>query len=231
MKNYSYHQKVNALLVKFNKLLLDDFINIQSIIDKYDCAIITILKKDFNNCLYGEDDPKYLNIIEHLERYKLLRSKLLYNYYVILSFKNPFTNDNKSPQDIGNTDIELPVVKVREDTFFVINIDNSANFVEEIINLGKLFCQDSVTIFEKGGDVKYVYGTSNGNFPGLDNKEYFSHLYFGSEAEIKTKIGGEQFHLPAPDKKFLYFEHFTNLQNNSKFIVSRLAKKINELLE
>ena len=229
MKNYSYHQKVNALLVKFNKLLHDDFINIQSIIDKYDCAIITIFKKEFNNCLYGEDDPKYLNIIEPFERYKALRAKLLRNYYVILCFKDLSAKDNKSPQDIGNTDIELPV-EVREDTFFVINIDNSANFVDEIINLGKLFCQDSVTIFEKGGGVKYVYGTSNANCPGLDTKEYFTHLYFGSEVEIKTKIGGEQFHLPATDKKFLYFQHFTNLQNNAKFLVIRYAKRINELL-
>ena len=224
MKNYSYYQKVNALLDKFNKLLHDDLINIQSIIEKYDCSIITIFKTEFNNCLYGEDDPKFLNITEHFERYKALIAKLLSNYYVILCFKNPFTKDNKSLQDI-----ELPV-EVREDTFFVINIDNQANFVEEIINLGKLFCQDSVTIFQKGGDVKYVYGTSNANFPGLDKKEYFTHLYFGSEAEIKTKIGGEQFHLTAPDKKFLYFEHFTNLQNNSKFLVIRSAKKINELL-
>jgi hypothetical protein len=69
------------------------------------------------------------------------------------------------------TDIKLPV-KVEEDSFFAVNIDNQANFIEEIINLGKLFCQDKVTIFEKGGDVNYVYGTSNANFPGLDKKEW-----------------------------------------------------------
>ena len=39
----SYHQKVNALFDKFNKLLHDnDLSNLQSIIEKYDCAILTI---------------------------------------------------------------------------------------------------------------------------------------------------------------------------------------------
>jgi hypothetical protein len=87
-----------------------------------------------------------------------------------------------------------------------------------------------VTIFEKGGAVNYVYGTSNANFPGLDKKEYFTHLYFGSESEFITKMGSVPSNLTAPAKKLLYFEHFINYQNNSKYLISIAAKKINELL-
>jgi hypothetical protein len=73
----SNHQKVNALLDKFNKLLHDnDLSNLQSIIEKYDCAIITIFKNEVNNCIYGVDHPKHLNITENHERYK---QKLKYN--------------------------------------------------------------------------------------------------------------------------------------------------------
>jgi len=79
--------------------------------------------------------------------------------------KRRYTEDYKPSQNMENTDIKLPV-KANEDFFFVVNNDNHANFIEEIINLGKLFFQDKVTIFEKGGDVNYVYGTSNANFPG-----------------------------------------------------------------
>ena len=51
----SYHQKVNALLDKFYKLLHDnDLSNLQSIIEKYDCAKITIFKNEVNNFVYME---------------------------------------------------------------------------------------------------------------------------------------------------------------------------------
>ena len=227
----SYHQKVNALLDKFNKLLHDnDLSNLQSIIEKYDCAIITIFKNEVNNCIYGEDHPKHLNITENHERYKALKAKLLHNYYALFCYNDPsYSEDYKPSQDMGNTDIKLPV-KANEDSFFAVNIDNQANFIEEIINLGKLFCQDKVTIFEKGGVVTYVYGTSNANFPGLDKKEYFTHLYFGSESEFITKMGSVPSNLTAPAKKLLYFEHFINYQNSSKYLISIAAKKINNLL-
>jgi hypothetical protein len=227
----SYHQKVNALLDKFNKLLTEnDLSNLQSIIEKYDCAIITIFKKEVNNCIYGEYHPKHLKITENHERYKALKAKLLHNYYALFCYNDPsYIEDYKPFQDMGNTDIKLPV-KVKEDSFFAVNIDNQANFIEEIINLGKLFCQDKVTIFEKGGAVNYVYGTSNANFPGLDKKEYFTHLYFGNESEFITKMGSVPSNLTAPAKKLMYFEHFINYQNSSKYLISIAAKKINELL-
>jgi hypothetical protein len=156
---------------------------------------------------------------------------LLFNYYALFCYDDPsYTEDYKPSQDMGNTDIKLPV-KVKEDSFFAVNIDNQANFIEEIINLGKLFCQDKVTIFEKGGAVNYVYGTSNANFPGLDKKEYFTHLYFGSESEFITKMGSVPSNLTAPAKKLLYFEHFIRLQNTTKYLVSIAAKKINNLLQ
>ena len=156
---------------------------------------------------------------------------MLHNYYALFCFSDPsYTEDYKPSQDMGNTDIKLPV-KVNEDSFFAVNIDNQANFIEEIINLGKLFCQDKVTIFEKGGEVNYVYGTSNANFPGLDKKEYFTHLYFDSESEFITKMGSVPSNLTAPVKEQLYFEHFINYQNSSKYLISIAAKQINKLLE
>ena len=87
-----------------------------------------------------------------------------------------------------------------------------------------------MTIFEKGGAVNYVYGTSNANSPGLDKKEYFTHLYFGSESEFITKMGSVPSNLTAPAKKLLYFEHFIYYQNSSKYLISIAARKINELL-
>ena len=89
---------------------------------------------------------------------------------------------------------------------------------------------DFEKLFEKGGEVNYVYGTSNANFPGLDKKEYFTHLYFDSESEFITKMGSVPSNLTAPAKEQLYFEHFIRLQNTTKYLVSLEAKQINKLL-
>ena len=49
--------------------------------------------------------------------------------------------------------------EVKEASFFVTNLNNDPEFAEQIINLGKRFCQDSVIIVPKGEEGTFTVQT------------------------------------------------------------------------
>jgi hypothetical protein len=111
-------------------------------------------------------------------------------------------------------------IEVSEDSYFVVNLPNDPSFTDKIKKLGEMFCQDSVLILEKGGDVNYLFGTNNSDFPGYGETIPVGNFKPGIESEFMTKVGGRPFAL----------ESFDLLQINSKRIVKEFAKPVIDLL-
>ena len=250
---------------------------ILSLTKKYDCAIITAFRDELAYCLYDAEDLTKISIYDNKGRNKALKAYLLYNKYAITNVKGNYI-ENYISEKQKELDAESKEVIVRaepkekkEDSFFVVNINDDPKFIENIIKLGKLFCQDAVMIFEKESGSKYLYGTNNSPYPGLDKTDSFSHYNFGDEAEFMTKVKGRPFHTYNPkedelekidtlkkdftkfyekpegitrfdfkkdmvlpkdefNENYLRFDHFRYFQNNSKYLISELAKKISRLL-
>ena len=60
------------------------------------------------------------------------------------------------------------------------NLNNDPEFAEQIINLGKRFCQDSVIIVPKGEEGICMVQTRK--YPGLDKRKQLASLWAGKQA-------------------------------------------------
>ena len=111
-------------------------------------------------------------------------------------------------------------VEVKEDSLFVVNLNDDPEFFENMDKLAQMFCQDSVLMIPQGGQDAYLLGTNNSEWPGLGNKEMVGKFRTGEEAEFMTKIKNR----PITFNESL--QTFSDLPKNSKWIVSLRAKKL-----
>ncbi len=85
---------------------------------------------------------------------------------------------------------------VNENSFFVVNNTNDANFNRQMIKLGEQFCQDSVLLSPKGARNAYLYGTNYSSFPKYQQEVGVGRLFLGDphgEAEFHTRLGQRPF--------------------------------------
>ena len=94
-------------------------------------------------------------------------------------------------ENFGSVDPEKVPREVKENSFFVTNLKDDPEFFEQIINLGKRFCQDSVILIPKGEE-GYLYGT-NKSYPGLDQKETVGKFAGGETGEFMSRIKSRPF--------------------------------------
>lgn len=197
---------------------------IKTFIDKYDIAIISAFRNSNIFCAvennYGKNHAftKKENLLKHRE----LRSTLL-------KLRYGATNVVGSYIENLNTQIEK---KVLENSIFVVNLKNDEDFINNIIRLGKLYCQDSVLIKTKGEN-PYLYGTNNSQYIGLDKRVEFSEnkFYFGKEdSEYITKVGDRPFYVKeneTPDNNMfeeLKIETFEQYNISTKAMIDRDSK-------
>jgi hypothetical protein len=203
-------KQMREIMDKFGKVLNESYLNrIHSHIMKHDCAVITAFRNKLINCM-SEDNGDKLNISDNKMRNKRLKSALLSLGYGVTSVEGTYIENYMSDNQ----------VEVKEDSYFVVNLTDNPNFISHIKKLGEMFCQDSVLILEKGGDVNYLFGTNNSDFPGYGETIPVGNFKPGIESEFMTKVGGRPFAL----------ESFDLLQINSKRIVKEFAKPVIDLL-
>ena len=80
-----------------------------------------------------------------------------------------------------------------ENTFFVVNKDDSVSFFADIVKLGEYFCQDSILFKHKENKNAYLYGTNNAKFPGYRKTMIQGHFHGGIKKEFMSKIKGRPF--------------------------------------
>jgi hypothetical protein len=200
------------LMNKFDEVLNESTLNrVHKYIMEHDCSVITAFRDSFVNCLHDEDDDeKRLNVRTNKNLNKNLRATLLYLGYGVTEVKGAYIENYLSDNEI----------EVKEDSYFVVNLKDDPDFVDNIIKMGEILCQDSVLIIKKGGENNYMVGTNNAPFPGYGKIVNLGKFKPGFENKFMTKVGGRPFTL----------ETFGKLQVNSKYIVSEYSKPIINLL-
>lgn len=171
---------------------------------EHDIATITAFREQDINCLNKvENREKIFTKKENLERNNLLRSSLLKLDYGITEIDGINKRDK---------------IIVKENSFLIVNLNNNSDFIDNIINLGKYFCQDSVLLKKKEEENAYLIGTNNSKDPGLNNKVQLGKFKGGLENDFMSKIRGRPF----------YFEQYDNLSIGAKQVITIRSKKILE---
>ena len=76
-------------------------------------------------------------------------------------------------------------VEVKEDSMFVVNLEDDPKFFANLEMLAQKFCQDSVLLVPQGGEGAYLKGT-NDSYPGLGKSEKVGSFTGGKEGEFMT---------------------------------------------
>jgi hypothetical protein len=182
----------------------------------HDTAIITAFRNDpldNSECAFESDREEEGNtaLQTNKDRNSDLKAALLYSRYGVTKVDGAYIENYLDPEK---------QVEVKEDSLFVVNLNDDPEFFSNIEKLGQMFCQDSVLMIPQGGDGAYLLGTNNSEWPGLGNREMVGKFRAGEEAEFMTKV---------KKRPFTFNENlqtFSDLPKNSKWIVSIRAKKL-----
>jgi hypothetical protein len=198
----------------------------------YDTAFITAFRGDINDksmCIYTPPSEEELSERDKMGKRgesnkrnnKELSAFLLSQGYGIKNVQGSYI------ENFNSIDPEKIPREVKEASFFVTNLNNDSEFAEQIINLGKRFCQDSVIIVPKGEE-GYIYGT-NKTYPGLDQKETVGKFMGGETGEFMSRINSRPF-VMKEDEGTKTYEDLPGKQRQAvKLIAQRVDREINEM--
>ncbi len=180
---------------------------VSSYVQNYDCAVITAFRNQLINCVSEEESEEVLNLSDNRARNKKLKSALMLLGYGVTKVKGSYIENY----------MEENAIEKKEESYFVVNMNNDSDFFDNIVALGKLYCQDSVMFFLNGGNDIFLYGTNYSDFPGYEQKNQYGKFEFGLESEFMTKVGG---------RPFTVMETFKNAQINSKKMITEFGRPI-----
>ena len=202
----------------------------------HDTAFITAFRGDIDDksmCLYIPPSEEELSERDKMGKNyrrgesnkrnnKELSAFLLSQGYGIKNMQGSYIENFKSidPKKIPR--------EVKEASFFVVNLNDDPEFSQEIIDLGKRYCQDSVIIAPKGEE-GYIYGTNRGKYPGLDQQETVGKFAGGETGEFMSRIKSRPF-VMKEDEEIETYEGLPGKQRQAaKLIAKRVDKEINEM--
>ena len=110
-------------------------------------------------------------------------------------------------------------VEVKEDSMFIVNLEDDPQFFTNLEMLAQKFCQDSVLLVPQGGEGAYLKGTNN-SYPGLGKDEKVGSFTGGKEGEFMTRVKGR----PAVFKEEL--ETYASKPRLSRMAISAIAKRV-----
>ena len=147
---------------------------------KHDCAAMTAFR-DKRDC--GKGEP-YTNK-ENKFRNKSLLAKLKVKGYGVTSLKGVYPEGGKTK---------------KEESFFIVDLNDTGDLLKDVKNLGKEFEQDSILYIPKGSinneDNAFLIGTNKceNNWLGFGKKEFFKKGKLGVSSKIYTsKVNGRPF--------------------------------------
>ena len=203
----------------------------------HDTAFITAFRGDIDDksmCLYIPPSEEELSERDKMGKNyrrgesnkrnnKELSAFLLSQGYGIKNVQGSYIENFKSidPKKIPR--------EVKEASFFVVNLNDDPEFSQEIIDLGKRYCQDSVIIAPKGEE-GYIYGTNRGKYPGLDQQETVGKFAGGETGEFMSRIKSRPF-VMKEDEETKTYEGLPGKQRQAaKLIAKRVSRQISEML-
>ena len=224
------HQKWRNFLINEAGLA-----KIKQDMDNYDTAIITAFRGDINDksmCVYVPPSEEELSERSkegkrgktNRRNNKDLSAYLLTQGYGIKNLQGSYI------ENFGSLDPEKVPREVKENSFFVVNLNDDAEFFEQIINLGKKYCQDSVILIPKAEEA-YLYGTNN-SYPGLDEKESLGKFMGGETGEFMSRIKKRPFVMKEDEGDLKTYESYSGKQRQAiKLMSKRIQKEIERMKE
>jgi hypothetical protein len=199
----------------------------------YDTAFITAFRGDINDksmCVYTPPSQEELSERDKMGKRgetnkrnnKELSAFLLSQGYGIKNVQGSYI------ENFGSIDPEKVPREVKEASFFVTNLNNDPEFAEQIINLGKRFCQDSVIIVPKGEE-GYIYGTNRGKYPGLDQEESVGKFAGGETGEFMSRINSRPFVMKEDEETKTYEDYSGKQRQAMRLMAQRVDREINEM--
>jgi hypothetical protein len=187
-------------------------------VSEHDCAIITAFRgdpSDHSSCIHDNTPSSYqADNLQKLDINKLnnrdLKATLLKLGYGVTAVDGTFVEKFDTPD----------AIEVKEDSLFVVNLQDDPSFYDQIKVLGKKYCQDSILVVPQGGKDVKLYGTNNSQFPGLDQEVSVGDMKYGRSAEFMTKVRNR----PISTNEGL--ETYSKLPRLQKMAVSAIAKKV-----
>lgn len=187
-------------------------------ISNHDSAIITAFRADpasSESCVTKSPsaDQEKAPLSVNKQRNKDLKAVLLRKGYGVTRVDGSY---------IENFDDPSARKEVSEESFFVVNLKGTEDFIPTIEKLGRIFCQDSVLIIPQGGRGAYLFGT-NDAWPGLGLTEPVGDFTGGKEAEFMSRIRKRPFIFKEVGENT---ETYNDLSRNSKWAVAKIAERI-----
>ena len=158
-------------------------------IEAHDCAILTAFRndpKDMSKCAKGsvdDNDQEGNTRALNKRRNRDLKAMLLGFDYGVTAVDGSYIENFEQPDQI----------EVKEDSLFVVNLNDDPDFARNVQEMAEKFCQDSVIIIPQGGKAAYLHGTNESDFPGYGEKVEVGDLKMGKEAEFMTRVGKRPF--------------------------------------
>jgi len=198
----------------------------------YDTAFITAFRGDIDDksmCIYVPPSEEELaerskqgeKAQVNRRNNKELSAYLLSQGYGVKNVQGSYI------ENFGSVDPEKVPREVKENSFFVTNLKDDPEFFEQIINLGKRFCQDSVILIPKGEE-GYLYGT-NKSYPGLDQKETVGKFAGGETGEFMSRIKSRPFVMKEDEETKTYEDLPGKQRQAAKLIAKRVGNQITEM--
>lgn len=201
---------MNKLFENFRKFVNESSLSrVYKHIVEHDCAIISASRNDPNDLKSCVQQNGNVSGNNH-ERNRDLKAVLLAKRYGVTPVKGNYIEDFNG---------ENPV-EVQEDSLFVVNLSDDPDFFGTIIQLGEMFCQDSIIKIMKGGQESFLVGTNNAPFPGYGNVVPLGDLDMGKEAEYMTRVNKRPFAL----RETVELETFQELPRLQRMCVDAIKR-------
>lgn len=171
----------------------------------HDTAALTAFRDESINCLDNSSTEPNNNL-----RNKELKATLLRLGYGVTAVDGSY---------IENFNTKA-AKEVKENSFFIVNLNDGSDFFSNIEKLGQLYCQDSVLLIPKGGINAKLLGTNNGEFPSLGQTINVGRFKPAQESEFMSRVGGKPFNFGEE------LETFNNHSKNSKWAISKLSENV-----
>ena len=226
MKNIMNEWRDNVLnesgLARFHKHMTE-----------HDTAIVTAFRNDptdMSRCsdeLAPEEGGENTTLQTNKRRNRELKAMLLDAGFGVTAVDGSYIENYRTPEQIAQDKRdgkEAPEsIEVKEGSFFVVNLSDSANFFENVVSLGVRYCQDSVLLIPKGGQDAYVFGTNNSEWPGMGNRESIGGFSAGKEGEFMTRVSNR----PIVFKEEV--SSYQDLSRQERMVVRSIASKAKKI--
>lgn len=155
---------------------------LQQHMEDHDCGTITAFRSK-EGCATPEDAAYRKS--DNQKRNKQLHAKLQSLGYSTTAVDGVYIENYGTPN----------AKEVKENVYFVVDINDRGSLKKDLITLGKLYEQDSILFIPKGGEGSVLIGTNEcpDSYPGLGNEKEFRDRKMGKGGEFMTKINGRPF--------------------------------------